>query len=198
MEHILTLEEDELAPPTFTIDGEINRQYRRFNTVGTQLTIRLLPPSDVTDPVTHFLANVNDLFEYALRNCSDSDIVGITIRNEVNEQDKPLGFSFRRKDQVYRYVIWNVLGRVAQINARFGAMDKLIVTVHSVKMHVGFGGGIKTKGRQLSVMAHMKKSIVEVKAEPNRLAQALIIAIARLNDDPNYKSYRQEIRYILQ
>jgi hypothetical protein len=78
-------------------------------------------------------------------------MVGVTIRNEVNEHDKPVGFSFRRKDQVSRDVIWNVLGRVAQSNARFGAMDRLIVTVHSVNMSVGFGGGIKTKGRQLSV-----------------------------------------------
>jgi hypothetical protein len=44
MEHILTREEDEITPPNITIDGDINRQYRRFNTMGTQLTIRLLPP----------------------------------------------------------------------------------------------------------------------------------------------------------
>jgi hypothetical protein len=118
-------------------------------------------------------------------------MVGITIRNEVNEQDKPEGFSFRRKDQVSRDVIWNVLSRVAQNNASFVATDRLIVTVYSVKMPVGFGGGTKTNGRQLSAMAHLKKSIVEVKAEQNCLAHALIIAIARLNDDPNYKCYRQ-------
>ena len=29
----------------FTVDDEITRQYRRFNAVGTQLTVRLLPPS---------------------------------------------------------------------------------------------------------------------------------------------------------
>jgi hypothetical protein len=190
MEHVLSLEEDELAPPTFTIDGEIRRQYRRFNTIGTQLTIRLLPPADATDPVTHFLASVNELFEYALKDCSDSDMVGITIHNDVNEQDEPLWFSFRRKDQVSGEVIWNVLGKVAQSNARFGATDRLIVTVHSVKMPVGFGR-IKTKGRQLSVTTHLKKIIIEVKAEQNCLAHALIIAIAKLNDDPDYKAYRQ-------
>jgi hypothetical protein len=80
MEQILSLEEHELAPPTFTSDDEINRKYRRFNTVGTQLTVRLLPPSDATDPVTHFLTSVNELFEYAPRDCDDSDMVGITIR----------------------------------------------------------------------------------------------------------------------
>jgi hypothetical protein len=59
----LSLEEHEIVPPTFTIDDEINRQYRRFSTVGTQLTVRLLPPSDATDPATHFLTSVNELFE---------------------------------------------------------------------------------------------------------------------------------------
>ena len=58
-------------------------------------------------------------------------------------------------------------------------------------MPVRFGYGIKNKGRPLSVMAHLKKSIVEVKAEENCLAHALIIAIARVENDANYKAYRQ-------
>jgi hypothetical protein len=51
--------------------------------------------------------------------------------------------------------------------------------------------GIKTKGRPLTVMAHLKRSIIEVKAETNCLAHALIIAIAKLIKDPNYASYRK-------
>jgi hypothetical protein len=92
--------EDELELPRFTIDGEISRRYRRFNAVGTQLTVRLLPPAEGEDsnPMSHFLASVTDLFEYALRNCDDSDMVGITIRNEINVHDKAVGISFRRKD----------------------------------------------------------------------------------------------------
>jgi len=34
-----------------------------------------------TNPMSHFLASVTELFEYALRNCEDSDMVGITISN---------------------------------------------------------------------------------------------------------------------
>jgi hypothetical protein len=56
-------------------------------------------------------------------------------------------------------------------------------------MPVGHGH-VKTKGRQQEVMAHLKRSIIEVKAEQNCLPHALIIAIARLNNDPNYNSYR--------
>jgi len=67
------------------------RQYRRYNDVGRQLTVRLIPPSDNTNPVAHFLASVNDLFEHALRDVDDSDIVGIRIQNQVNQNYKPIG-----------------------------------------------------------------------------------------------------------
>jgi len=59
-------------------------------------------------------------------------------------------------------------------------------------MPLGFGRvALKSRGRPLSVMAHLKKSIVEVKAEENCLANALLIAIARVDNDANYKGYRQ-------
>ena len=34
---------DDDAVPRFTIDSETNRQYSRFNAVGTELTVRILP-----------------------------------------------------------------------------------------------------------------------------------------------------------
>ena len=71
----------------FTIIDEITREYRRFNTVGTQLTLRLLPPpeGDERNPVSYFIDSVTDLCEHALRNCNNSDMVGISIGKEVNE-----------------------------------------------------------------------------------------------------------------
>ena len=65
--------------PRLTIDSERHRQYSRFNARGTELTLRLLPPAveDNPDAITHFQASVNDLFEYALRNSEDSDMVGV-------------------------------------------------------------------------------------------------------------------------
>ena len=53
------------------------------------------------------------------------------------------------------------------------------------------GDGIKTKGGPLSVESHLNKSIVQVKTEMNCLAHALIIAFARVTNDPDYKAYRQ-------
>jgi hypothetical protein len=93
----------------FNILSERTKEYRRFNTVGTQLTVRLKPPSDSdNNPVDNFLASVNELFEYALQNVGDGDMIGFMIRNEINQKEKTFGLAFRRKDQIYGKVIWSV------------------------------------------------------------------------------------------
>ena len=69
---------------------------------------------------------MNDLFDYALRDVNDADMVNITIHNEVNLLDKPTGISFRRKDQLSDAVIWSVFSIVAKSNARYNAMDRLL------------------------------------------------------------------------
>jgi len=64
--------------------------------------------------------------------------------------------------------------------------------MHSITMPVGYGKrAIKSMGRPLSVMSHLKRSIVEVKADENCLAHALIIPIARVDNDANYTAYRK-------
>ena len=194
--------DDDDVVPRFTIDSETDRQYSRFNARGTELTVRLLPPAigDNRDAITHFQNSMNDLFDYALRNVDDSDMVWVTIHNEVNLLDKAIGISFRRKDQLSEEVIWSVFSKVAQSNARYNAMDRLIVVVQSVRMPVGFGKSIRSKGRPLHEIVREKTSTIRVKTDTNCLAHALIIAIARLENDPDYKSYRDgyKIRPVVQ
>jgi len=89
----------------FEIDDTIRRHYRRYNAVGTQLNAPLLPPADNSDPVGYFPTSVNEIFEYAFQDVSDSDMVGVTIQNQVNQNDKPIRISYRRKDQLSEEVI---------------------------------------------------------------------------------------------
>jgi len=105
------------------------RQYRRYDVVGSQLTVSLIPPNDNSNRGAHFLASVKDLFAQALRDVHDSDAVEITIQNQFNQNDKPIGISFRRKDQLSGDVIWSVFERVSQSNSRLNALDTLVVTV---------------------------------------------------------------------
>ena len=57
----------------------------------------------------------------------------------MNQNDKPIGISFRRRDQLSAYVVWSVFENVSQSNSRFNALDTLVVNVHSVRIPVGFG-----------------------------------------------------------
>jgi len=128
-------------------------------------------------------------------------MVGMTIQNQVNENDKPIGMTFRRKDKLSAEVIWSVFEKVSQSNCRFNALGTLVITVHSVRMPGDFAKNLlKIRGRTVSVMAHLKRTIVEVKAKENSLACALVIAIAKVENDPNYMAYRQgrKIRHEVQ
>ena len=107
--------------------------------------------------MSHYLDSVIELFEHALRDLEDSDMVGITISNEVEVKDRAIGISFRRKDQITGEVIWSVFEKVAQSNARFNALDTLVMTVHSVRMPISHGKEITSKGRPLEIMARLKK-----------------------------------------
>jgi hypothetical protein len=61
----------------FEILREITIEYRHFGTIGAQFTVRLNPPTDFNpNPVVHFLAIVNELFEHVLQGVQDSDMVG--------------------------------------------------------------------------------------------------------------------------
>ena len=93
--------------------------------------------------------------------------------------DKTMGISFRRKDQLSADVILNVWEKVTQCNSCFNTLDTLVLEVHTVKKPVGFGG-IKTKGRPLAILAHLKKNTVQVKAKTNCVAHTLIIAITQI------------------
>jgi len=89
---------EELEEQPFEIIEVQMREYRRFNTRGTQWKVRLnLPPeTPLLDLVTHFVDSVNNLFDHVLEDVGDAYMAVLTIHNEVNQSDKLIGFSFRR------------------------------------------------------------------------------------------------------
>jgi hypothetical protein len=136
---------------------------------------------------------MNTMFDYALRNVDGGDMVWLVIYHEgTGQEDKPIGFSFRRRDQLSTEAIWRLFEKVAQSNSSFKALNPLSINLHYVKIPAGYGKvALKTKGRSLEQMAHLKRSIVTVNAETNCLAHASIIAIARVDNGRNYNSYRR-------
>lgn len=94
-------------------------------------------------------------------------MVGISIHKEINQNGRPIGITFRRRDQLSGDMIWSMFVKVDQSNARFNALDMLTVVVHSVRMPIRFGGS-KTKSRPPFGIAHLKNRIIVLKVETVR------------------------------
>jgi len=72
-------------------------------------------------------------------------------------------------------VVWSVLGKVIQSNARFALTVRLEAHLDHVRMPAGNGKrDEKTKGRPLDVLSAIKKSNVVAKGAFLCLAHALI------------------------
>ena len=173
----------------YMILDETSKSFPKFNASGRSLLIKFRAPGEEQNPTAYLKESITALTNYLVNGVDDRDLVGLRIRNTENLQDKVVAISFRRRDKLQPDEVWGVLGKVTQSNARFGFVDRLEVHLDHVRMPAG-NGGVKTKGRSLDVMSAIKKSIVTVTAVINCLAHALIIAIARVNGVPKYKSYR--------
>jgi hypothetical protein len=64
----------------------------------------------------------------------------VGIRNLVNQSDKPIGLSFRLREQMSGDVIWILFEKVLQSNSQFNALETLTIDVLAVKIPVGFRG----------------------------------------------------------
>jgi hypothetical protein len=93
------------------------------------------------------------------------------------------------QDQFKPDVVWDVVRKVIQSNARIGLSEHLEVHLDHVGMPAANGRRAeKTKERSFDVLSAAKKSIV-VKAAFLCLAHEIVIAMDWVNGDPKY-TYR--------
>jgi hypothetical protein len=173
----------------FEIMDETSKTFFKFQATGRNLLIKFNNPDEKQEPTKYLKECITTLTNYLVKEVADRDLVGLRIRNTENLQDMIIGISLRRRDQLKPDVVWYVLGKVIQSNARFPLTDRLDVHLDHVRMPAG-NGREKTKGRSLDKLSATKRSIVTVKAAVLCLTNELIIAIARVNNDPKYALYR--------
>jgi len=106
------------------------------------------------------------LTNYLVDEVPGRDLVGLRIRNTENVENKVVGISLRRRDLLKPDVVWAVLGKVIQSDARFGQGDRLELHLDHVRMPV-VNVGDRTKARSLNVISVIKKIIVKIKAALN-------------------------------
>ena len=116
------------------------KSFPKFNTTGRSLLIKFNSLGEEQDPTVYLKECITALTNYLVDKVDkvpDRDLVGLRIRNTENVQDKVIGISLRRRDQLKADVVWSVLGKVIQSNARFVLTDRLEVHVDHVRMPAG-------------------------------------------------------------
>ena len=138
---------------------ETFKSFPKFNTAGRSLLIKFNSLGEEQDPTTYLKEWITALTNYLVDKVPDSDLVGLRIRNTENVQGKVVGISLRRREELKADVVWSVLGKVIQGNARFALTDRLEVHLDHVRMPAG-NGRENTKGRSISVLSANKRVLL--------------------------------------
>ena len=115
------------------------KSFPKFNTTGRSLLIKFNSLGGEQDPTTYLKECITALANYLTDKVPDRDLVGLRIRNTENVQDKVVGISLRRRDQLKADVVWSVLGKVIRSNAGFALTDRLEVHLDHVRTPLGNG-----------------------------------------------------------
>jgi len=118
---------------------ETLKAFPKFNATGCCLIIKFNSPVEEQNPGTYLKECITALTNYLVNDVPDRDLVGLRIRNTENVEDKVVGISLRRRDQLKPDLFWAVVGKVIHSNARFGLSDRLEVHLNHVRMPAGNG-----------------------------------------------------------
>ena len=84
----------------FKILDETFKSFPKFNTTGRSLLIKFNSPGEEQNPTIYLKECITALTNYLVDKVPDRDLVGLRIRNTENVQDKVVGISLRRRDQL--------------------------------------------------------------------------------------------------
>jgi hypothetical protein len=79
--------------------------FLKFNMTGRSLLIKFNSTGEEQDPATYLKLCITALTNYLVDKVPDRDLVGLRIRNTENLQDKMVGISLRRRDQLKADVV---------------------------------------------------------------------------------------------
>jgi hypothetical protein len=99
------------------------------------------------EPTAYLRECITALTNYLVEEVPGMNLVVFRIRNSNNVGNKVVGFTLWRRYQFKPDVVWDVLGKNIQSNARFDVTERLKVHLDNVRMLAGIAKmAEKTKG----------------------------------------------------
>ena len=181
-------DDDEDERP-YAIENVKEVNIRKFRTKGTNYTLRfnnIMADAEIKD--VH--ERLHDVFQHIL----DDTVGNVPSRDQVRmlihstQLEYPIAFPFKPAQALTTERILSEIQRVVQSNQHFRLNDTVNVNVIHVSMPSG-GKGSKRTEMNLKKHLEKKKSVVRIQNTDDLcMAHALVVAKAKVDEDPQYKS----------
>ena len=173
----------------FYIESARQVYTKKFRTNATSYRIQFTNVfADVE--ITSLHEQLHEIFQQVL----DETVGGVPPQDQVrfllhsNQLDKPIHFPFMPAERLTTEHILAKFEQVIQSNQEFRLNDTVEINVIHVSMPIG---GKRSKRSEVNLGKHLekKRSIVRIRNDDNLcMARALVVAKAKLYNDPQYKS----------
>ena len=161
---------------------------KKFRMTATDHTIRFKNTLNELDLIESY-ERTQAIFEHLLndvtQDMNEKDQVRFVLRSE--QLDTPISMPFMPVEQLTPEKVFSQIERVIQSNRDFRLNDTVTVDIIHVEAPQGSG---RSKRTTLNIREHLHKkgSVVTIKNNDNLcLARALVVAVAKIENPPNYR-----------
>ena len=168
---------------------------KKFRMTATDHTIRfnnVLSELDLIESYERTQAIFEHLLNDVTQDMNEKDQVRFVLRSE--QLDTPISLPFMPVEQLTTERVFSQIERVIQSNRDFRLNDTVTVDIIHVEAPQGSGRSKRTT-LNIREYLHKKGSVIIIKNNDNLcLVRALVVAIAKVENDPNYKNLRDPKR----
>ena len=180
-----------LPEKDFYVKESVKKHHsKKFDMTATNYTIRfntVLAELDLIESYERTQAIFGHLLSDLTQDMNERDQVRFVLRSD--QLDKPISLPFMTVEQLTSERLFSQFERVIQWNQDFRLNDTVTVDIIHVVSPQGSGRSKRTT-LDLREYLHKKKSIISINNNGDNLclARALVVAIAKIEKDPNYKN----------
>ena len=172
-------------------EGVTKHCSKKFEMTATDHTIHfnaVLGELDLIESYERTQAIFNHLLKDVTQDMNEKDQVRFVLRS--NQLDKPISLPFMPVEQLTSERLFSQFERVIQSNQDFRLNDTL--TVDIIHVVAPQGSGKRSKRTTLDLREYLRKkgSVITIKNNNDNLclARALVVAVAKIEKDPKYKT----------
>ena len=185
--------EDEQGQYYYQLESRRKYHSKKFGMTATDHRVRfnnVLADRDLLESYESSLKIFHHLLEEVKEGMAPNDQVRFILRSE--QLETPISLPFMPVERLTAERVYSQIERVIQSNEEFRLNDTVTIDINHVESPVGSGGkGKKRTTFDIDDYLDEKHSVVRIKNKDDLcLARALVVARAKIENDPRYNQIR--------